>query len=345
MWENIPHHPIAVKPVSATTRHAIVLAAVRRVMRPLVKLLLRHGVTYPEFAAALKPVFLEAGRAELERGGRAATDSALSLVSGVHRRDVRELTRGSGLAPAPAGTVPGAPVAPASLIGELVGRWLAGPATVDAAGQPLPLSKAAFDALAASVSQDVRPRALLEEGIRLGAIEIQAEGASAGPAWPADDPAGMTPGEGGGHRPSKGAEASDPAAAGPASVAYRLARHGFAPRQGFGPMADLMADNLGDHAAAAVSNLNGDENFLEQAVFVDKLCPDSVARVRDAARQAAHQAIRQVLLEAQERFDRDERTETPQARDRRARFGVYFYTEAQPSPGPAPMGDDQESKP
>jgi hypothetical protein len=64
-------------------------------MRPLVRLLVRHGVTYPVFATALKRVFLDAAIDELRERAMAQTDSAVSLLSGVHRRDVRTLTRAS----------------------------------------------------------------------------------------------------------------------------------------------------------------------------------------------------------------------------------------------------------
>ena len=54
-----------------------VLGAVLRVMAPLVRWLLRSGVGYAEFTAAIKPVFLAEARAEVRRIGRKETDSAL----------------------------------------------------------------------------------------------------------------------------------------------------------------------------------------------------------------------------------------------------------------------------
>ena len=74
-------------------RAGLVLAALLRLMRPLVRLLLRHGVQHRAFAIALKQVFLEAAQDELRSRGMAVTDSAITLLSGVHRRDVRTLLR------------------------------------------------------------------------------------------------------------------------------------------------------------------------------------------------------------------------------------------------------------
>ena len=79
-----------------SSQPSLVLDRVLRVMQPLVRLLLRNGVTYTVFAAALKRVFLDGARQELAARGMAQTDSAVSLLCGVHRRDVRSLSRGEG---------------------------------------------------------------------------------------------------------------------------------------------------------------------------------------------------------------------------------------------------------
>ena len=61
------------------------------VAEPLVAWLVRSGIGHGAFAAALKPVFLEQAQAELQRTGRKSTDTAASLLSGLHREDVRAL--------------------------------------------------------------------------------------------------------------------------------------------------------------------------------------------------------------------------------------------------------------
>ncbi|HWK85441.1 MAG TPA: DUF6502 family protein, partial [Caldimonas sp.] len=149
-----------------TSRHSIVEAGVLRVMRPLVRLLVRNGVTYPAFAAALKRVFLDAAADELRARAMAQTDSAVSLLSGVHRRDIRNLTR----APQRAARASRASGAPLSLVGEVVARWLSDAAYQDRRRRPRALQRAEFDAMVASVSSDVRGRAMLDELLRLGAV-------------------------------------------------------------------------------------------------------------------------------------------------------------------------------
>jgi hypothetical protein len=266
-----------------STKPDIVLARVLRVLQPLVRLLVRQGVTYPALAVALKRVFVSAAQQELQDQGMARTDSAITLLSGVHRRDVRELTRGSAR-----WAETGARPAPMSLAAEVVARWLSEPLFADEQGRPgaLPRGGAepnSFDALVAGVSSDVRARAVLEELLRLGVVH-EADGQVV------------------------------------------LHGQGFAPQQGFGELAWLFADNLHDHAAAAAANLQGEGNFLEQAVFVDQLSAASVAQLQAAAQTAWRQAFQTVMLSAQEHFDADAAHAPAEDRIQRARFGVYFYS-------------------
>ncbi|MCS7101315.1 MAG: DUF6502 family protein [Burkholderiaceae bacterium] len=135
---------------------------------PWIRLLVAHGVTYPMLAQALKGAFLLAARDELQARGGRQTDSALSLLSGVHRKDVRALghaRRGEG-----------AEEGRRSLAASVIARWLADPAYRDADGQPLALplrgtgpDACSFERLCNSVSKDFHPRAILDELIRLGA--------------------------------------------------------------------------------------------------------------------------------------------------------------------------------
>jgi hypothetical protein len=150
-----------------SSRSAVVLASVLRVCKPLVRLLLRHGVAYPAFATALKQVFLEAAVDELRAGGRKQTDSALSLLSGVHRRDVRNLAVAGGAALAME--------APMNMASQVATRWLSDPAYRDGKGRPRVLPRAgaapSVESLVTAISRDVRPRAVLDELVRLGIAE------------------------------------------------------------------------------------------------------------------------------------------------------------------------------
>lgn len=148
-----------------TSRSDIALQTTLRLLKPMVRLLLRHGVTYPAFAVALKQVFLDAAKDAIEQDGTKLTDSAVSLLSGVHRRDIRNMTRNSPLEDA-------TQKQPMNMAMQVVGRWLSQDNLLDAFSQPIALGRTepygGFDALVASISSDVRPRSVLDEMLRLG---------------------------------------------------------------------------------------------------------------------------------------------------------------------------------
>ena len=67
------------------------LPALRSVMRPLVRLMLRKGVTFSSFVNLLKEVFVEVAEREFRLDGKPPSDSRINLLTGVHRKDVRRL--------------------------------------------------------------------------------------------------------------------------------------------------------------------------------------------------------------------------------------------------------------
>jgi hypothetical protein len=146
-------------------------------LEPLARALVTHGVTYPVFAQALKRVFLDAARAELRKDKKKITDSALSLLSGVHRKDVRVMTDDA--------LTPETDQQRAwSLASEIVTRWLTeadlqGP---DGAPKTLPLrsrgDEMSFERLSQSVSKDFHARSVLDELQRLGLAQIDDESVS-----------------------------------------------------------------------------------------------------------------------------------------------------------------------
>ena len=98
--------------------------------------------------------------------------------------------------------------------------------------------------------------------------------------------------------------------------------------------ATLLRDNLHDHLGAAVSNIDGGGNYLEQAIFVDQLTEASARHLHQTSARAWRTAFRTVMREAQVRFDHDQIHEPAHARVHRARFGAYFYATEEPSPPP-----------
>lgn len=135
--------------------------ALRGILRPLVRALIAKGVTAPALYRILKQTYVDVSTDTL---GEDATDSRISVATGVHRRDVKEMRelRDKGAADARRKV---------STLSTVVGRWLGSDDTTDAQGGPIPLPRSSkigpnFEALVQSVSRDVRPRTILDELIR-----------------------------------------------------------------------------------------------------------------------------------------------------------------------------------
>lgn len=156
---------------TTTPSFAFVLA-LRRVLRPLVRLMLARGVTYPYLAELLKGLFVEVAEREFRIGAKPPTDSRISLVTAVHRKDVSRLRQALDSS---AETVPTV----VSLGAQLVAVWLGSPRYLDDNGRPRPLPRfvseggeLSFEGLVASVNSDIRSRVVLDEWLRLGVVHM-----------------------------------------------------------------------------------------------------------------------------------------------------------------------------
>lgn len=144
----------------------LALREAAHLMAPLARWLLRHGVSYSGFAELMKPVFVDAARGELARGPERATQSALSMLSGVHRKDVRAFDQAPRALHAP----PRPPLA-----SQVFTRWITDPRYRGTDGKPRALARSgarrSFETLCREHSKDVHPRTVLDELLRLGLIE------------------------------------------------------------------------------------------------------------------------------------------------------------------------------
>jgi len=66
----------------------VFFAAIRNLLRPLVRILLQNGVPYGAFLDLVKPVYIEMAAKEIERSGKKITNSRISTVTGIPRKEV-----------------------------------------------------------------------------------------------------------------------------------------------------------------------------------------------------------------------------------------------------------------
>jgi hypothetical protein len=157
-----------VLPITAPQVHGPLM----RLLRPLVRLCIRAGMTFPALAQLLRELYVNVAEHEFALSGKEQTDSRVSLLTGINRKEVSRL-RGAG---APVQATP----ASLSRTSAIIARWLSAPEFTAADGEPLPLPRTAaegapsFEALVASVTKDVRPRAVLDEWLDRKLVTINA---------------------------------------------------------------------------------------------------------------------------------------------------------------------------
>ncbi|MEJ8835312.1 DUF6502 family protein [Ramlibacter sp. AN1133] len=163
-------------PSSHATPPRALIQALRHALRPLVKVMLARGMTFTYASELLKSLFVEVADRDFRLEGKVPTDSRVSLVSGVHRKEVSRLR---------AVLESGEEVVPEviSLGAQVVAQWMGAPPYVDDKGRPRPLARFAsegaelsFEALVARVNRDIRPRVVLDEWLRLGVVDIDEDG-------------------------------------------------------------------------------------------------------------------------------------------------------------------------
>jgi len=150
------------------------LLAVRRLLQPLVYVFLKFQLTYPAALQILKRVYVQVAVEQFPGEGKNPTDSRITLLTGVHRKDVREFRKlGFENLVAPPSVSMGA---------QVVAAWLGEPQYLDSDGNPLSLYRTkaqgepSFEALVEVVSkQDLRARSLLDEWLSLGVCSINTD--------------------------------------------------------------------------------------------------------------------------------------------------------------------------
>src|SRR5712691_6954459 len=97
--------------------------AAASILRPLVKRLLAKGVPFGEVEARLRELFVEVAERELALPGRRQTDSRVSLLTGINRKEVRRIRS--------AERPPGRRSFGMNYATSVISRWLTDPQTAD----------------------------------------------------------------------------------------------------------------------------------------------------------------------------------------------------------------------
>lgn len=147
--------------------------AIKKILRPVVRLLLHHQITYPTLINLLKSLYVEVADEEFKVDNKRQSDSRITLLTGVHRKDIKRIRSEDNIDTLTPKSI--------SIGAQLIATWLGSDDFLAADGTPRPLalkssdndSTKGFDDLVALVcKQDIRPRVILDEWLNLGIAHV-----------------------------------------------------------------------------------------------------------------------------------------------------------------------------
>lgn len=149
------------------TLKSALLRSCRYLLAPVVRMLLRGGVTWPEFEALGKEVYVEVARRDYGLQGRPTNSVRVAMLTGLSRREVGRVK--SVLE----GAAESGP-APLDRISQVLSGWHQDPEFLLASGQPKPLARdgaaGSIEALLKRYAGDMPHSAVLKELERLGLV-------------------------------------------------------------------------------------------------------------------------------------------------------------------------------
>jgi hypothetical protein len=150
--------------------HQALSRALYKVLRPMVCLLMRHGMSYRAFSDVARNVFVDVAEDEFSLPERKPSHSRTAVLTGINRKDIAKLKERPH------------PLSDASLdapnpVARVITAWINDARFHDAAGNPKQLvieeqstQGDSFTALAREYSSDVPVRALIDELLRVNAL-------------------------------------------------------------------------------------------------------------------------------------------------------------------------------
>lgn len=152
----------------------LIFKACRHLLRPVVRLLLRHGLTYPAFAEIGKDVYVDVARADYGIQGRPTNNSRVAMLTGLSRREVARVR--DRILESDEGT----DNRHGNRISKVLTAWHVDPEFTDAAGNPAELPPdgkvGSFASLLGKYAGDMPHGAVQKEMLQKHLIEKRPDG-------------------------------------------------------------------------------------------------------------------------------------------------------------------------
>ena len=149
------------------------LIAFRLALRPLVRMLLRNGITWKEAAEVCKQTYVEVAGRDYGVHGRPTNSSRISILTGISRHDVKRVRDEMDAGDPPE-------LQRMNSATRVLGGWHNDPEFCDAANNAAGLSfdgdPLNFSELCHRYAPDIPPTAMLKELLRVGAVMESTDG-------------------------------------------------------------------------------------------------------------------------------------------------------------------------
>ncbi|HLZ33176.1 MAG TPA: DUF6502 family protein [Nitrospira sp.] len=161
-WEQLPNE------IKSSHTHSL-SSATSRLLYPLVRMFLRNGKGARSLYDLVKQVYVQLAKEEFGIGGKKATVSRIAILTGLTRKEVKAL-----LAERRPGD--GSMEEEYNRAARVIAGWLKDPRFGDGRGHPAPLplggKRGSFAALVKIYSGDIPVRAMLDELLHIGAVQV-----------------------------------------------------------------------------------------------------------------------------------------------------------------------------
>lgn len=150
------------------TADKALMAAVSRILRAMIRLLLKHGVSFQAFSDLAKRAYVQSAREDFAIPGRKPTTSRVAVLTGLTRKEIQKLGESETASDAEA-------LERYNRAARVVSGWVRDKDFCDTGGEPLALPQEgpeiSFTEIVRRYSGDMPPRAVLDELLRVGAVE------------------------------------------------------------------------------------------------------------------------------------------------------------------------------
>jgi hypothetical protein len=146
-----------------------VLAAYKRLLRPLIRILIRNGVSFAEFGEVAKDVYVEVAAEDFQLPDKNMTQGRIAILTGLTRKEVNRLITQRGQKDRDYATN-------LNRVTRILGGWHTDPQFTGPYGLPLDVpydepGERNFAELVRRYTGDMPVRAMLDELLRIGVVK------------------------------------------------------------------------------------------------------------------------------------------------------------------------------